>query len=112
MSYGVRRDGQLERIAVPLSAYPLARVLADNWTLYLFILYEQAIALFVFARRPHLPPSIVLPWSPSEARVGSLGSQMLPRKEQQTPVCAPQRVRPVTPRQKRRESCRAFGFLP
>ena len=55
LRYTVLREGVEVPIDVVLSAYPVGRALADNWTTYLFIGYLELVSLIVVIRRPQLP---------------------------------------------------------
>ena len=52
VEYTVVRDGRPLQITVPLGRYPLRRVLAEEWGVFLFALAFQLVATFVFFKRP------------------------------------------------------------
>jgi hypothetical protein len=53
VTYTVRRDGDVLDVPITLQPYPLGAALAPFWSLVVFILATQFIALFVFLRRPY-----------------------------------------------------------
>jgi hypothetical protein len=60
LGYTVARDGRVMVVAVPLTPYPLGPALAEDWSFYLFLVYQVTISLLIFVRRPQLEAARLL----------------------------------------------------
>ncbi len=54
LTFTVDRRGAQRELRVPLRSYPLWNAFLEDWSIYLYLIYLQAVSVMVFIRRPAL----------------------------------------------------------
>lgn len=57
IEYTVLRGGRALQLTVTLTAYPLAQVMKETWSIYFYLIYLELVSLLVFILRPRLAPA-------------------------------------------------------
>ena len=57
IQYTVRRGGQMLSVNAPLTAFSLAQLAKENWSIYIYLAYLELVSLVVFILRPRLGPA-------------------------------------------------------
>jgi hypothetical protein len=54
IEYKAQRSGSTLQLDVPFAPFPISRVIQENWSIYVYIIYMILVSLFVFIKRPRL----------------------------------------------------------
>jgi hypothetical protein len=54
IEYTVLRGERTLQLEVPLTAYPLAYLMKENWSIYIYLIYLELVSIILFILRPRL----------------------------------------------------------